>query len=1373
MSSSKKRKAESNQDRNLPVAPLTPPPRTVRPFEPGTPLSPMKRRDPKKTKTMVEAFGVEDRQAYLQRKLLALKTGTMPVIETRAPDSLPSGQDVEMQDAGDASHEDSDPDVPIPKANPFKKSGGGPNLEARRKYDQWKTLLADKWEALLEYLTSSYQEPLQEPPEKMMNCVVEKGKCDYVETVIECLFFDYFKDFSVVSCACSDVHTILIKHGLFPCSPDKPQRAVSIAVIEFYSAIFEKSSDAVHAIAHALKRYYTRRGFISKNKENQRALDPFRKGFSSAHQWYWYLRLIVEQKKKEALDRAAYLIPSLSSQKSKDQRAANGPPAPVDMKVEASTDEPDGLVHATRTYVLDMLKSNETSNTQQPLLEVSGKPDDWTDEERTTVSRFLQQRCPACFGALLFGKPFDKGADIMVCLDGNFNHRHYRSKRNCPPFYKPDFFIPKTYVDEVGRKIVKARKRQAKNYVPVVPDPAVDTCEKSHESGSGSTTKTPLSNFDAGGLMGMVCRHDIPLFFANIDTPGEQQKYAVALIQTLFSHLPKNANVWVLYDVACVLDRSRKLASRIVSYDIFTEDVNPRVAFATSAMHAYAHHWACQLVYNPRMIQGLALFDGEGQERLWSRMTGLIGITRVSANNKRYFIIDRKAAVIASEGRDNLGAFIKRRLTKNIPDRENDARKTLEECELTIDELREQWDHQKASQLSLRAYAPARLKKQLDSLFKLQTEVEASQKTLKDTIDAIAETGKTGTNKKLIEKMQAQHGELLENIDELYSALNIQGEFPELKDVSYQFLLKLLLAHDLKINIRKRAIGSFFEWDRLDQAVKGRDKPLGTKIHQKTRQSIQKRSPALISALRRFNKLCQELAHLHQPEWDIPVPEPLPTTVRELRESQVLLQDVWISRSGDEPPPLWLIDQSVRDGIRAMLILDRCKEERQRLAHEADNMHRWYQQELTSFEVALANPENDSLRVLLFNERSHLFSLNNRWASSYVSTVQYLNAIRKAKMVGETAMASLPESGRSKASVYVKAFVEHDDPTVSELDGGVPQVLEDREAEREGDNDSDSDSDSDNENDPEEQDDGDPMDDDTVVGEDSQIKFKYIPPLDTEDDPDGSEMTVPPGSLNLVWKAPDPCFVDGRPLDLSTPNPRTNVHRDCSTRRTFDLQFRGLQRRYHFNRHQLQIFNDPTAWLDDDCINSGSVFLQHISLHDSPASHACCILSSFLYRSVKFQSPDDELWRLVKHSQFWDRDVWIIPIHHVVPAKHWSLAFVHVRLRQIFIFDSLASRSSFRHGAENTMLLVVRLARLSALNGHRWDIPLTSGWTARPVLTTSLQHDGYSCGIWVLVEILAVLHSQHLTGLTENDLPSFRRTILNCILALSPNPIAN
>lgn len=63
------------------------------------------------------------------------------------------------------------------------------------------------------------------------------------------------------------------------------------------------------------------------------------------------------------------------------------------------------------------------------------------------------------------------------------------------------------------------------------------------------------------------------------------------------------------------------------------------MTFAISAMHAYGHQWGCQLVYNPRIREGLGLTDGEGVERFWSRLRKLIGITRSSAVRFLHFLM--------------------------------------------------------------------------------------------------------------------------------------------------------------------------------------------------------------------------------------------------------------------------------------------------------------------------------------------------------------------------------------------------------------------------------------------------------------------------------------------------------------------------------------------------------------------------------------------------------------------------------------------------------------------------------------------------------------------------------------------------------------
>lgn len=153
------------------------------------------------------------------------------------------------------------------------------------------------------------------------------------------------------------------------------------------------------------------------------------------------------------------------------------------------------------------------------------------------------------------------GADIHVCVDGNFNHRHLKSAGECPKFYEPEFTLSKEAVDSVGAHIASVRKAPPKAHKPRVPNEAVDECKSSHTAGSGSNSKTNMDRFDDSGMMALVCRHDIPLFLANIDTPGEQQKYAVALILHLFSLIPPEATVALLYDVACVLDRSCQLVN--------------------------------------------------------------------------------------------------------------------------------------------------------------------------------------------------------------------------------------------------------------------------------------------------------------------------------------------------------------------------------------------------------------------------------------------------------------------------------------------------------------------------------------------------------------------------------------------------------------------------------------------------------------------------------------------------------------------------------------------------------------------------------------------------------------------------------------------
>jgi len=67
--------------------------------------------------------------------------------------------------------------------------------------------------------------------------------------------------------------------------------------------------------------------------------------------------------------------------------------------------------------------------------------------------------------------------------------------------------------------------------------------------------------------------------------------------------------------------------------------------------------------------------------------------------------------------------------------------------------------------------------------------------------------------------LEGLNAKLGDNVDRLYASLDIPQRFPPLQGISFDFIRILLLACDLKVNIRKRAIASFFEWERLDQVT--------------------------------------------------------------------------------------------------------------------------------------------------------------------------------------------------------------------------------------------------------------------------------------------------------------------------------------------------------------------------------------------------------------------------------------------------------------------------------------------------------------------------------------------------------------------------
>lgn len=66
-------------------------------------------------------------------------------------------------------------------------------------------------------------------------------------------------------------------------------------------------------------------------------------------------------------------------------------------------------------------------------------------------------------------------------------------------------------------------------------------------------------------------------------------------------------------------------------------------------------------------------------------------------------MIDKYAAFVNEEGRDNLGTWIDRQQEKNLTNKRQVAKKTLEDCGVPVGELRRNWEDQKIAQTSIRS----------------------------------------------------------------------------------------------------------------------------------------------------------------------------------------------------------------------------------------------------------------------------------------------------------------------------------------------------------------------------------------------------------------------------------------------------------------------------------------------------------------------------------------------------------------------------------------------------------------------------------------------------------------------------------------------
>ena len=132
--------------------------------------------------------------------------------------------------------------------------------------------------------------------------------------------------------------------------------------------------------------------------------------------------------------------------------------------------------------------------------------------------------------------------------------------------------------------------------------------------------------------------------------------------------------------------------------------------------------------------------------------------------------------------------------------------------------------------------------------------------------------------------------------------------------------------------------------------------------------AVKRRDPGIQEVLRQYNRLCNEMDKLisyKKAPKNAVAPKPIDRdSIWGLDVNDEIWQDIGLDDAYDQTePPLWLKSDKVRNGIRAMLEVDRCDEEKPRLFHECRALRYWLSEEWVAVKLVIAEATENGKRV--------------------------------------------------------------------------------------------------------------------------------------------------------------------------------------------------------------------------------------------------------------------------------------------------------------------------------------------------------------------------------------------------------------------------
>ncbi|KAA1080941.1 hypothetical protein PGT21_025947 [Puccinia graminis f. sp. tritici] len=273
------------------------------------------------------------------------------------------------------------------------------------------------------------------------------------------------------------------------------------------------------------------------------------------------------------------------------------------------------------------------------------------DRTENMISRIMRlddqtimacRSCPACFGPApenLRDYTHLKENKLIVCLDGNFQHRHHsKASRDYERIHTPSLFISQSEVDAMTAKIrdIELRKK---------PQNKKDRCTEAHKAADDKRNESSWKGCDDTGLMGCCCRHDAAIYVANINKSGEQRCFPMALLNKIINNVESDRHVGILYDIGCSLDKFMTLPASV--WDLGFPCLRSFVDMSAGLQSPIERR--------------MGVIRWGGTERMWSYLSPLVSPLRYATRNHRLAAISHQLKYHNNRGIKQLPIWLKKK----------------------------------------------------------------------------------------------------------------------------------------------------------------------------------------------------------------------------------------------------------------------------------------------------------------------------------------------------------------------------------------------------------------------------------------------------------------------------------------------------------------------------------------------------------------------------------------------------------------------------------------------------------------------------------------------------------------------------------------